>query len=231
MRTTSTLATLAAVLVLSACSTTGDAGTTGPAPSPSPGGGATSSAAADVTEVQPGRPGEPTSTVVEAAEQRWNHDDIAFVQMMLPHHRQALEMAALAPGRAEDGRVLALAARIAAAQAPEVLVLASLLAELGVDVPEPGEDPGKYDHAAHGHHAMQGMLTTAQLAELAGAEGADFDRLFLERMVDHHAGAVTMAADVRRTGASQRVAELALDVQAGQSAEITRMEGLLRDLR
>lgn len=230
MRTTSTLATLAAALVLSACST-GDAGTTDLAPAPGPAGRATSSVAADVTEVQPGRPGEPTSTVVGAAEQRWNHDDIAFVQMMLPHHRQALEMAALAPDRAEDERVLALAERIAAAQAPEVLVLASLLAERGVDVPEPGEDPRKYDHAEHGHHAMQGMLTTAQLAALAEAQGADFDRLFLERMVDHHAGAVAMAADVRRTGASQRVAELALDVQAGQAAEITRMAQLLRDLR
>lgn len=227
---------LTTALVLGACS----AGDDGPADPPAAGGprdsttgptSPTAGPATDVTEVQPGRPGEPSSTVIGAAEQRWNHDDVAFVQMMVPHHRQALELAALAPDRAEDPRVLALAERIAAAQAPEVLVLASLLDQRGVDVPRPGEDPRTYDHAEHGHHAMQGMLTSAQLAELADAQGDDFDRLFLQRMIDHHAGAVAMAADVRRTGSSRRVAELALDMGAGQAAEIARMQDLALSLR
>ncbi|MDN4173632.1 DUF305 domain-containing protein [Nocardioides sp. SOB77] len=230
MRTTATLAALLTALALGGCSAGDDGPAAGGATTAPPTSTAAQAPPTDVVEVQPGGPGEPSSTVVETDGQGWNHDDIAFVQMMLPHHRQALEMAALAPDRAEDDRVRTLAERIAAAQAPEVLVLASLLDEQGVDVPEPGEDPAKYDHSQHGHHAMQGMLTTAQLAELADAEGADFDRLFLERMIDHHAGAVAMAADVRRTGSSRRVAELALDVESGQAAEIARMEELLATL-
>ncbi|MBC9733620.1 DUF305 domain-containing protein [Nocardioides marmotae] len=225
--TSAALATLLTALTLTACST-GDREAestptaTASTPTPPP--------PTDVVEVQPGGPGEPSTTEVAGDEGGWNHDDIAFVQMMLPHHRQALDMAALAPDRASDERVLALAERIAQAQAPEILVLASLLAGQDVDVPQPGEDPGRYDHGEHGHHAMQGMLTTAQLADLADAEGSDFDRLFLKRMIAHHAGAVAMAADVRRTGSSRRVAELALDVEAGQAAEITRMEVVLASL-
>ncbi|WP_435743632.1 DUF305 domain-containing protein [Nocardioides sp. SYSU DS0663] len=182
---------------------------------------------AEVVEVQPGGPGEPSSTAVVLPEERWNHDDLAFVQMMLVHHRQALDLAALAPARAADPRVRALAGRIEAAQAPEILVMASWLRARGVDVPQPGEDPRQYDHAEHGHRGMVGMLGPEQLQALEQARGAGFDRLFLEGMIEHHLGAVAMAADVRRHGTSLRVGELAQDVEAGQAAEVTRMEALL----
>ncbi|ANH36654.1 hypothetical protein I601_0200 [Nocardioides dokdonensis FR1436] len=186
-----------------------------------------------VTQVQPGAPGEPAREL--AADARvgtpgWNHDDLAFVQMMVPHHQQALEMAALAQTRASSPDVLGLARRIEAAQGPEIVLMAGWLAEQGVDVPAPGDAPSAWDHAAHGHTGMAGVLTPEQMTELAAADGEDFDRLFLEGMIAHHEGAVEMALDVLSAGRDQRVLELADDVSAGQSAEIVRLQRVLAGL-
>ena len=82
------------------------------------------------------------------------------------------------------------AARIEAAQAPEILVMAGWLTERSIDVPGVHEDPALYDHAQHGHAGMVGMLTDDQLDDLADADGATFDRLFLEDMIAHHEGAI-----------------------------------------
>ena len=184
----------------------------------------------DVVEMRPGAPGEPSQVANGGPASRWNHDDIAFVQMMIPHHAQALEMAELARTRAESSAVLAAAERIEAAQAPEILLMSSWLVEQNVQVPKAGDDMSEYDHAQHGHHGMVGMLTPAQLDDLAAAQGADFDRLFLAGMIAHHEGAVQMALDVLAAGEDVRVNELAADVNAGQSAEIGRLERLLAAL-
>ncbi len=188
---------------------------------------------ADLTVLQPGKPGEPATTAgpdTSVPEAQWNHSDVAFVQMMIPHHAQALEMSRLAKTRAEDPHVKSLARRILAAQGPEILTMAAWLEERNIDVPKAGEDPAEYDHGQHGHTPMMGMLTPEEMRRLAAAEGHRFDRLFLEGMIGHHRGAVDMAQAVARDGADIRVSELSADVVVGQSAEIERMRELLRDL-
>ncbi|WP_220451189.1 DUF305 domain-containing protein [Nocardioides dongkuii] len=189
---------------------------------------------ADVPQVQPGGPGEPATTLAPdevLAPPPWNHDDVSYLQMMIPHHGQALDLTELAETRAADPRVRSLAGRIEAAQGPEIWVMAGWLAERRIDVPSPQEDPHDYDHSEHGHHPMVGLLSDEELAELAAASGTAFDRLFLEGMVRHHRGAVEMADDVLATGIDPRVAEIAADVRVGQGVEIDRMQRILASLR
>ncbi len=187
----------------------------------------------DTTILQPGRPGDEAETVgpdalPEAAD--WNHSDVAFVQMMVPHHAQALEMSALAPQRAASPQIRALARRIKGAQGPEVLTLSSWLQTRRIDVPTAGEDPEVYDHGEHGHMEMTGMLTRQEMARLKATSGARFDRMFLRGMIAHHQGAVDMAQTVAVDGTDLQVSEIAADVSIGQQAEINRMRDLLRAL-
>ena len=187
----------------------------------------------DVPVIQPGLPGEPAATggdVTTEEPAEWNHSDIAFVQMMIPHHAQALEMSRLAPKRAEDPQVRRLAERIEAAQAPEILLMASWLEEQSLDVPSASDDPLDYDHGAHGHDGMEGMLTPQELKELAATKGRAFDRLYLTSMIRHHEGALTMADRVAVDGSALLVRELAADVASSQAAEIGRMQELLEGL-
>lgn len=231
MKPGSHLARRAAAVVLATAAVTSGCSAGGDASDPAQ----TRAAAADteVTVLQPGKPGEPAETVGPDQvpdEDPWNHSDIAFVQMMIPHHAQALEMSRPARTRASDPRVKALARRILAAQGPEILALSAWLQDRNIDVPKAGEDPGAYDHGEHGHMSMKGMLTDQQMHQLKAARGQRFDRLFLEYMIGHHHGAVDMAHTVGRDGSDIRVAEMSADVAVGQSAEIRRMRELLRDL-
>lgn len=225
------VAPLLGLLLLTGCTGSADDAPAAVAPSAtsadSPGGGT------PVPELLPGGPGDPVRTAtgpVEVDVPGWSHADLAFLQMMVPHHRQALEMAALAPDRAASPAVLALAERIRAAQAPEILLMAGWLSDRGVEVPRAGDDPALWDHGAHGHDGMAGMLSPAELAALADAEGNAFDRLFLTGMVRHHEGAVQMARDALRGATDPRIVELAEDVNAGQAAEVVRMQRLLASL-
>ena len=185
---------------------------------------------ADVPVLEPGAPGEDTTTrdpdepveVPDAA-----HDDVAFMQMMVLHHRQALVMSELVADRSDDTQVREAAARIEAAQGPEILVMAQWLTERSLDVPGVDEDPDLYDHGQHGHAGMEGMLGDDELDDLADAEGAEFDRLYLSGMVRHHEGAIEMARHVLEHGADVRVNELANGIVAEQSAEIARLERIL----
>jgi uncharacterized protein (DUF305 family) len=184
--------------------------------------------------LQPGRPGEQARVVDQpekvVPEDTWSHSDIAFMQMMIPHHGQALTMSRLAGTRAEDARVRTLAERIEAAQGPEIMMMAAWLEERGVDVPQADDDPAAFDHSAHGHNAMAGMLTAEEMDRLRTSGGREFDRLFLRGMIGHHRGALTMVDDWAPEGADVRVSELAADVAATQAAEILRMQDLLRSL-
>jgi uncharacterized protein (DUF305 family) len=221
-----TLLVAVGVLLLAATSSCTDEPATAPTPTES-----SSPPPAAVPELQPGAPGEDTTTRNPDSpleEPDAAHEDVAFLQMMVLHHRQALEMSALAPDRAADPRVRDVAARIDAAQAPEILLMAQWLTEHSLDVPAPGADPADYDHAQHGHAGMVGMLSDDELAALRDAEGAAFDRLFLSEMTRHHEGAVAMARYVLGHGADQRVNELATGIVAEQSAEIARLQRLLR---
>lgn len=182
--------------------------------------------------LQPGAPGDsnPTKSPAElgdSAAPEFNEADVAFMQMMVPHHAQAIEMAKLARHRAAHRRVHVLAERIRAAQGPEILMMASWLHERSMQVPSAAEDPSEWDHSDHGHNPMLGMLTPDQMERLKGARGGAFDRLFLEGMIEHHRGAVSMAEDAATDGVDVLVSEVAADVAATQSAEIDRMRELL----
>lgn len=183
------------------------------------------------TILQPGRPGEAASTLnpgqIPSAPE-WNDSDVAFVQMMVPHHAQALEMSHLAETRAGSAQVRSLARRIAGGQGPEILTMSAWLQQRNIDVPKAGDDA--HDHSHHGQEPIMGMLTGAEMKRLAMAEGSTFDRLFLRGMVGHHDGAVEMAGAVSVAGADVQVSEMAADVVASQSAEIGRMRAMLRDL-
>ena len=189
----------------------------------------------------------------EAARQRFTDADVAFMTGMIGHHAQALIMSALAVPNGAGPGVQRLAARIDNAQRDEIESMQRWLRDRGQPVPEvhiegtrlmvhtPGAAPmdhGQMDHGqmshgqmAHGDHAMMpGMLSQAQLDELAAARGATFDRLFLTYMIGHHAGAVTMVDDLFTVdGAAQDEAafKLASDVQVDQRTEIARMQRML----
>ncbi|MEU4569238.1 DUF305 domain-containing protein [Micromonospora sp. NPDC023956] len=174
--------------------------------------------------VVPGRPGEPAVTRAGSEVRRdvspgHNDADVRFVRAMIPHHTQALEMAALAGQRAGDPAVRALAERIRASQGPEVGMLRGWLATRGL----PAEETGH----GHGDGTMRGMQSPEAVRRLAAARGADFDRLFVSMMTDHHRGAVAMATDLIRVGADLTLSEFATAVAVEQNVEIDRMRTLL----
>lgn len=146
--------------------------------------------------------------------------DSMFSQMMIPHHKQALEMSALVPERTDNPEVLALAAAIEAAQAPEIEQMTAWLVGWGL--------PTEIDMELHREHVgMEGMLTEEQLAALAAASGPEFDRLWLEGMIAHHEGAVVMAETVVAAGAHPPTVALAVEIIEAQETEIELMQALL----
>ncbi|MER5526004.1 DUF305 domain-containing protein [Streptomyces sp. NPDC002677] len=149
-----------------------------------------------------------------------NAQDVAFAQRMIPHHRQALQMAEFAAGRASSARVQDLAARIEKAQDPEITTMSGWLKTWGEDVPMAGMDHG-------GHAGMTGMMDDTDMTELKNATGKDFDTKFLTMMVEHHQGAVEMAGTERSKGAYAPAVRLAGDIVAAQNAEIKEMNQLL----
>lgn len=165
----------------------------------------------------------PTSAASSAATVH-NAADVTFSRDMIPHHRQAVEMADLAPSRSSDPRVTALAEQIATGQGPEIDQLVGRLRLWGVPVPA---DHAAMDHGAMDHGAMGGMMSGSDMAELAGLRGADFDRRWLSMMIDHHSGAIAMARTELADGADPDSRALATDIVSAQDAEITRMRAIL----
>ncbi|MFI6501558.1 DUF305 domain-containing protein [Nonomuraea typhae] len=176
--------------------------------------------------IAPGRPGEDAKTLspAEAAtavpSPTANAADIRFMQDMVVHHRQALDMSLLAPTRAASEKVKGLASRIKDAQGPEIQYMSTWLQEQGQKVPE--------HHAQH--QGMPGMATPLQLEQLKAATGKAFDKLYLELMINHHQGAIKMTGQVLTGGTHIRVEELANDIGVGQTAEIRRMREMLAGL-
>ncbi|BCL17690.1 DUF305 domain-containing protein [Micromonospora sagamiensis] len=174
--------------------------------------------------IVPGHPGESAVTragsdVRPDVSPGYNDADVSFVRAMIPHHGQAMEMADLARQRAGDPAVRALAERIRASQGPEVGMLRGWLATRGL----PAEATGH----GHGSGAMRGMQSPEAMRQLAAVRGADFDRLFVSMMTDHHRGAVAMATDLLRVGADLTLSEFATAVAVEQNVEIDRMRTLL----
>ena len=159
----------------------------------------------------------------DSARMRFSAADVEFVSGMIAHHAQAIEMAALAPDRAASTAVTTLSARIINAQRDEIAWMQLWLRDRDQAVPSA---PSMSGHAGH----LPGMLTPAQLAELANVWGFDFDRLFMTSMIQHHRGAIAMVQDLIATdGAIQDPAtfKLASDIHVDQTTEIARMEQML----
>ncbi|MFD5558803.1 DUF305 domain-containing protein [Streptomyces sp. NPDC127068] len=155
----------------------------------------------------------------------FNDADVMFAQMMIPHHEQALEMSALADGRAEDPEVKALTEEISRAQDPEIQKMKSWLTAWGK--PESAGDGA--DHGGHsgGSGGMSGMMTDEDMAALKDAKGTAFDRKFAQLMIDHHNGAIEMAEDEQKNGRNATAKELADDVVKAQSTEVDQLNKIL----
>ncbi|WP_028811868.1 DUF305 domain-containing protein [Streptomyces flavidovirens] len=162
----------------------------------------------------------PTAPASAGQGQR-NAADIAFAKGMIPHHRQAVEMAAMAETRSRSAEVKRLAAEIKKAQGPEIKTLSGWLTAWGEEVPE-GNESGE-----HAGHSMSGMMTSKDMDNLEKSSGRAFDTAFLELMIKHHEGAVEMARTERSGGAYRPAKDMAGDIVTSQSAEITRMKKLL----
>lgn len=154
----------------------------------------------------------------------FNDADVTFARGMVPHHRQAIGMAQLADGRAQDPRVLDLAGRIEAAQEPEIDTLTGWLADWGAD-----DGMGPMDEDMD-HSGMGGMMSPGDMQALMSASGTAFDRMFLEQMIEHHVGATEMAETEIGDGVNAAAIELAETIRDTQTAEIREMEQLLTEL-
>lgn len=158
-----------------------------------------------------------------------NQADVEFTQAMIVHHEQAIQMAALAEDRAENEEVRSLATRIGEAQQPEIDRMKEWLEAWGEDDADADAGMG-HDDTDMGSGDSMGMMSGEDMAQMEAASGAEFDRMFLEMMIEHHRGAIAMAQEVQADGSHPDVLALADDVVADQEAEVEEMEQLLADL-
>lgn len=193
-----TFIAVAAALTLAACGSGDDAPPTGP----------------PASHDMPGMSGSDA-----AVAEQFTAQDQAFAADMIVHHRQAVQMAAMAPGRSTNQEVLDLAKRIEGAQQPEIDTMAGRLDAWGSEMPEDmsGHDMGD---------SMPGMMSAADLADLEGLNGAQFDQKFLIMMIAHHHGAITMAETQIADGTDPEAIALARTIITAQTAEITEMGAL-----
>ena len=179
--------------------------------------------------VQPGAPGEPSHVIsaekaADLSQVDYTGADIKFMQGMIGHHEQAVEMVALIPTRTAHDDMRLLGKRIDVSQADEINMMKHWLDVRGQQI------PGENAMHMHGATLMPGMLTAEEMARLTAATGAEFDRLFLEGMIKHHEGALAMVHELFATpGAGQDVEIFAFasDVDADQRMEIDRMGAML----
>ena len=183
--------------------------------------------------IQPGRPGEPGTVITPETSARsaalpHTAGDTRFMQGMIGHHQQALEMAALVYQNSQSDEMKLLAKRIEVSQIDEINMMKDWLNARRETLPD-----------AHAHHAgdhalMPGMLTQAEMKRLASAKAIEFDRLFLEGMIKHHIGALTMVKELFETPGAGQDAEIfafASDVDADQRMEMERMGAMLNALK
>jgi len=235
------------VLLSAGCATSSASGTGGPLVG-QPGSAAADITAGDGAADDRGGPGDTARAEqerlealywdrIQEARGRFTEADVHFMSAMIGHHAQALVMTDLAPDRASDPSVRTLSARIRSSQADEITLMQQWLRDRGQVVPEFHIEGASLilhgDHGAHDHRDMPGMLSNEQLAELERAAGADFDRLFLQYMIEHHRGAVAMVHELFATDAAGQdpdVFRFASDVQVDQTTEVARMERMLQEM-
>ena len=211
-----------------ACRTAGGGTTASPAPAPQarsqP---ATQDAPPQI--MQPGAPGKAGRVIAvdqatDLSRVQHTEADVKFMQGMIGHHQQAIEMTNLLKTRTASEDMKKLALRIDVSQADEINMMKRWLEVRGQEIPS--------EHAMHMHGAtlMPGMLTPEEMEKLAAAKGVDFDRLFLEGMIKHHGGAISMVKDLFSTPGAGQEAEIfafASDVDSDQRMEIDRMGAML----
>lgn len=182
--------------------------------------------------VQPGAPGQASriispDTAVDVSPVKHTPADVRFMQGMIGHHAQAIEMTELLATRTQSEDMRKLAQRIDVSQTDEIRMMEEWLKRRGEALPDP--------HAHHhGGALMPGMLSAEEMARLARAKGEAFDRLFLESMIKHHEGALVMVQELFATAGAGQEPEIfafANDVDADQRMEIDRMHVMLDKLK
>lgn len=220
-------------------------------------------ASAPARIVYPGAPGEPSrvqrpmAALERSAGPQYTEADVAFMQDMIMHHAQAVQMTAMVPDRAASAEVRQLAQRIERSQDDEIAFMRRWLTRRGEEPPmlpphvrallgmddaaDQDGDPATqgheahadHDHQMHDHSDMAGMLSPDQLEDLAEASGEAFDRRFLEFMIFHHQGAITMVDNLfaaPNAGQETEMFDFASHVESDQAIEIARMQRLLTQL-
>ncbi|HEX8289054.1 MAG TPA: DUF305 domain-containing protein [Pyrinomonadaceae bacterium] len=197
----------------------------------------TDSSAAPVV-VQPGAPGQPTKTLPSTTRAKLpprSSKDVEFMQGMIMHHAQAVEMTDLIESRTQNKDIRLLGTRISQSQSDEMNFMKRWLELRGEQVAPPAHDMHAMHTQGHNMHShqqmlMPGMLSPKQMEALRKAKGAEFDQLFLKGMIQHHIGALTMVKELFETAGAGQDAELfnfATDVDTGQRGEIKIMQTLL----
>jgi len=182
--------------------------------------------------VQPGAPGKPSKTLPASTRAKLpqrSQADVEFMQGMIMHHAQAVEMTALIASHTENKELRSLGARISSSQSDEIKLMQRWLAARGerISANMPGMDMSR--HSSH-QPLMPGMLTPEQMEALRKAKDARFDHLFLTGMIQHHDGALTMVKDLFDTAGAGQDADVfnfATDADNTQRAEIKIMQGML----
>jgi uncharacterized protein (DUF305 family) len=197
VRVAAVLASVAAALFLSSCS--------------SPAGSSSDGHAGDQHSDEPVITGQPAG---------YNADDVAFATDMIPHHQQAVDLSAMVPDRSTNAQLVALAKQISAAQEPEINVMKVFLVQWNEN---PDTNSGHSGHAS----SMQGMVDEATMTKLTSLNGAEFDRVWLESMISHHQGAIEMAKAEIANGDNVDARTLAKNIVTTQEAEIGQMKQML----
>jgi len=182
--------------------------------------------------VQPGAPGGSTRVIdvaraTDLSQVQFSGADVRFMQGMIGHHAQAVEMVALIAERSSSESMRLLGLRIAVSQTDEMALMREWLEARGQAPPDP------HAHHMHGATLMPGMLTPEEMQQLADARDAVFDRLFLEGMIKHHQGALTMVDELFASAGAAQDSEIhafASDVDADQRMEIDRMGSMLQEI-
>ena len=189
--------------------------------------------------VQPGAPGQPSRTLPSSTTAKLpprSAKDVEFMQGMIMHHGQAVEMTAMIASRTQNKQVRLIGAKISQSQSDEINMMKRWLEARGekTSMPMKGmsnmDDMEMSDMNHHNHSLMPGMLTAKQMEALKKANGAEFDRLFLKGMIQHHEGALVMVKDLFETAGAGQDAEIfnfATDVDTGQRGEIKIMQNML----
>ncbi len=184
--------------------------------------------------VEPGAPGAPTKTLpadAKIAPPIGSQADVSFMQGMIMHHNQAVEMTAMIPSHTENKDIRSIGERISLSQTDEMKFMKRWLEARGQPTSMAMPGMPEMDMDGNPMKPMPGMLTPAQMEALGKARGAEFDRLFLTGMMQHHGGALVMVKDLFSTAGSGQDAEIfefATDVDNTQRAEIEIMRNMLK---